>query len=134
MPQTSSTQSNKASKSRKALADNVKKYKQYFKPGDTLVYLNVPAHKQGEVSFIIEGITAEQAEGVLSAVQQGIVKSRGVSDPRLVKLQELVSAQRAAEAAVAGDGDQIPSTRKHMRAGVTHCSVASTRSVVQYLS
>jgi hypothetical protein len=133
MPQTSSKQSNKASKARKALADKVNHYKQYFKPGDAVVYINIPAHKQGEISFIIEGITAAQGEGVLSAVQQGIVKSRGVPDPRLAQLQELVSAQRAAEEAVAGDGDQSPSTRKHMQAGVTHCCVASTQSVVQNL-
>jgi hypothetical protein len=108
MPQTSSTQSNKASKSRKALADNVKKHKQYFKPGDTLVYLNLPAHKQGAVSFDNQGLTAEQVAGVLSAVQQGIVKYRGVPDPRLEHLQELVFAHRAAEAAVAGGQIRSP--------------------------
>jgi hypothetical protein len=101
-------QSNKASKSRKALLDNVNKYKQHFKPGDVVIYFNLPAHKQGEICYVTEGITAAQGEEVLSALQQGIVKSHGRPDSRLAQLQELVSAQRAAQEAVAGDGDQSP--------------------------
>lgn len=109
MPE-SSTQSNKTSKSRKALLKAFKKYIKDFQPGDQVIYFNLPAHKQGLIAYEHVGISAAQAEAVLRAVQQGMI-SRGHPDPRLAEVLELVSAHRAAEEAVAGDGDQSPSTR-----------------------
>lgn len=99
-------QSNKSSKSRKAIEDKITKHLPYLKPGDILFYLSIPAHQQGKIRYRTKGLTAAQFEGSLSAVQQGIVKSRNARDPRLAALLKGVSKQRAAQEAVAGDHDQ----------------------------
>lgn len=105
--QTGKKQSNKASKSRSRLRSKVLQYKKDFPPGDITLFVNVPAHKQGQITFIHDGLTAEQSEDVLGSIQKGIIKAQKNPDPRLARLQKLVSKSRAAQAQEAVAGSQL---------------------------
>lgn len=98
--------SNKTSKARAAIVRAVDRYTPHLKPGDTFVILSLPGHRQGHLFYHQEGLTAEQSEGVLAAVQAGILKSQKNPDPRLEQLHDRVRKHKAAEARVAGNINQ----------------------------
>ena len=85
---------NAASKARNRALAAVKKYKQRFKPGDITVLLLIPAHRQGQVSVVLEGVTPKQSAGILSSLQSDL------KDVRLQKVLEAVEALHAAQEAL----------------------------------
>jgi hypothetical protein len=79
---------------------------QKLPPGDTVALIIVPGNRQGDVCYRHKGVTGKQSHDMFKALQKGIKLSQGKPDSRVADVLELLKANIAAEAAVAGTVDQ----------------------------